>query len=125
MLSGCTVATFAEIDSGIGSCSGGVLMFGPRGISTSDAAASDAGLKMCTASTYGLSSGGSSMSGGSPYSRGSVIFPSSIETAATAGEHRYTQSSAVPLRPGKLRFIVRSELAPEGGAWPIPTHGPQ
>ena len=33
MSSGCTVATLASIESGSGSCSGGVLMFGPRGIS--------------------------------------------------------------------------------------------
>ena len=56
--------------------------------------------------------------------RGSVISPLSIDTAATAGEHRYTESSGVPLRPGKLRLKVRSELASDGGAWPMPTHGP-
>ena len=50
--------------------------------------------------------------------------PSSIDTAATAGEHRYTQSSGVPERPGKLRLKVRSELAFDGGACPMPTHGP-
>ena len=50
--------------------------------------------------------------------------PCSIETAATAGEHRKTESSAVPERPGKLRLKVRSELAFEGGAMPMPTHGP-
>ena len=27
--------------------------------------------------------------------------------------------------PGKLRLKVRSELEPDGGAWPMPTHGPQ
>ncbi len=48
----------------------------------------------------------------------------SSDTAATAGEQRYTESSGVPERPGKLRFMVRSEFALEGGAWPIPTHGP-
>ena len=31
------------IESGIGSCSGGVLMFGPRGISMSEASSSEAG----------------------------------------------------------------------------------
>ena len=49
----------------------------------------------------------------------------SIEAAATAGEHRKTWSSAVPLRPGKFRLNVRSEFEPEGGACPIPTQGPQ
>src|SRR3954447_15095016 len=64
------------------------------------------------------------MSGASPYSRGSAILPASIDTAATAGEHRYTESSGVPERPGKLRLKVRSELASDGGACPIPTQGP-
>src|ERR687889_1416582 len=66
----------------------------------------------------------SCISGASPYSRGSEILPLSIDTAATAGEQRYTQSSGVPERPGKLRLNVRSEFASDGGAWPIPTHGP-
>ncbi len=65
-----------------------------------------------------------SSSGGSPYSRGSSILPLSRETAATAGEQRKTESSGVPERPGKLRLNVRSELASEGGAWPMPTQGP-
>ena len=51
--------------------------------------------------------------------------PVSSETAATAGEHRKTESSGVPERPGKLRLNVRSEFASDGGAWPIPTQGPQ
>src|SRR5205085_23227 len=67
---------------------GGALMFGPRGISTFAASVSSAGLKMWMSSTYGLSSGASSSSGGSPYSRGSSIRPATIETAATAGEQR-------------------------------------
>src|SRR5919205_561175 len=124
MLSGCTVAIRALRLSSSGRCSGGVLMFGPRGISIRSASSSSAGAKMCTSSTYGLSSGGGRMSGASPYSRGSAIVPPSSETAATAGEHRYTLSFAVPERPGKLRLKVRSEFASLGGAWPIPTHGP-
>jgi hypothetical protein len=80
---------------------------------------------MWMSSTYGSSSGASSSSGGSPYSRGSSIRPLSSDTAATAGEHRNTRSLAVPERPWKLRLNVRSELASDGGAWPIPTHGPQ
>jgi hypothetical protein len=31
----------------------------------------------------------------------------------------------VPERPGKFRLKVRSELALDGGAWPMPTQGPQ
>ena len=79
---------------------------------------------MWTSSTYGRSSGIGSSSGGSPYSRGSSILPLSSETAATAGEHRNTESSGVPERPGKLRLNVRSEFESDGGAWPMPTHGP-
>src|SRR3954464_15615927 len=52
------------------------------------------------------------------------MLPLSSDTAATAGEHRYTQSLGVPERPRKLRLKVRSELAPDGGACPMPTHGP-
>ena len=99
-------------------------MFGPRGISIFPASSGSAGAKMCTSSTYGRSSGIGNSSGGSPYSRGSSIFPLSSDTAATAGEHRNTLSSGVPERPAKLRLNVRSELASEGGAWPMPTHGP-
>lgn len=31
----------------------------------------------------------------------------------------------MPLRPGKFRLNVRTETLPVGGAWPMPTHGPQ
>ena len=72
----------------------------------------------------GLELRGGRSSGGSPYSRGSLMRPCSSDTAAIAGEHRYTESFAVPERPGKLRLNVRSELASDGGAWPMPTHGP-
>ena len=51
MLSSWTVAIFASIESSIGVCSGGVLMFGPRGISIFSASSSGAGAKMCTSST--------------------------------------------------------------------------
>src|SRR5919199_1706168 len=115
MLSGCTVAMRALTESSSGVCSGGVLMFGPRGISILSASSGSAGAKMWTSSMYGLSSGIGKSSGASPYSRGSSILPLSIDTAATAGEHRYTQSSGVPERPGKLRLNVRSEFASLGG----------
>ena len=68
--------------------------------------------------------GWATTSGESPYSRGSSMRPVSMDTAATAGEHRNTESSAVPDRPWKLRLNVRSEWALDGGAMPIPTHGP-
>ena len=45
--------------------------------------------------------------------------------ARVDGEHRYTASSAVPLRPGKLRLKVRSDGRPETGAWPMPMQGLQ
>ncbi len=51
MSSGCTVAILASIESSSGTCSGGVLMFGPRGISIYSASSSAAGAKMCTSST--------------------------------------------------------------------------
>ena len=87
-LSGWTVAMRASSESSSGTCSGGALMFGPRITSIEPASSSGAGGKMCTSSTYGRSSGIGSSSGGSPYSRGSLISPRSIEIAATAGEHR-------------------------------------
>src|ERR687885_796641 len=86
MLSGCTVAMRALTESSSGVCSGGVLMFGPRGISMRSASSGSAGAKMWTSSMYGFSSGIGSSSGASPYSRGSAIFPLSIDTAATAGD---------------------------------------
>ena len=30
----------------------------------------------------------------------------------------------MPDRPGKFRLNVRSEFESDGGAWPMPTHGP-
>ncbi len=56
--------------------------------------------------------------------RGSLITPVSALAAAVDGEQRYTASSIVPLRPGKLRLNVRSEGCALTGAWPMPTHGP-
>ena len=51
MSSGCTVAILASMLSSNGTCSGGVLMFGPRGISIDSASSSSAGAKMWTSST--------------------------------------------------------------------------
>ena len=42
--------------------------------------------------------------GGQSRVRGSVILPVRALAAAVDGEHRYTASPAVPLRPGKLRL---------------------
>jgi hypothetical protein len=52
--------------------------------------------------------------------RGSVITPVSAEATAVSGEQRYTMSSRVPDRPGKLRGVVRREITSVAGAWPIP-----
>ena len=51
---------------------------------------------------------------------GSVIFPTRAEVAAVSGEHKNTESSSVPERPGKLRGVVRSEFRPIAGACPMP-----
>jgi hypothetical protein len=48
--------------------------------------------------------------------RGSVITPVRALAAAVDGEHRYTASPTVPLRPGKLRLKVRSDGRPATGA---------
>ena len=55
-----------------------------------------------------------------PRSRGSVITPVSADAAAVSGLHRYTWSSRVPDRPGKLRGTVRRLMRSVAGAWPIP-----
>ena len=51
---------------------------------------------------------------------GSVILPNRADAAAVSGEHRKTESSSVPERPGKLRGVVRSEFRPIAGACPMP-----
>src|SRR5205823_9086691 len=63
---------------------------------------------------------GSWKAGNFPWSRGSVIFPSSAVAAAVSGLHRYTRSSAVPLRPSKLRLNVRTEAPRVGGGNALP-----
>src|SRR5438132_3925394 len=68
---------------------------------------------------------GSWKAGNFPRSLGSAIFPSSAVAAAVSGLHRYTRSSAVPLRPSKLRLNVRTEAPWVGGENPMPIHGPQ
>src|ERR1700749_830461 len=61
----------------------------------------------------GLPFGGAAMlSGGGPSVRGPAISPLSAVAAAVAGEHRYTASPSVPLRPGKLRLNVRTDGTP-------------
>src|SRR5256714_12658953 len=66
---------------------------------------------------------GSWKAGNFPRSRGSVVFPSSAVAAAGSGLHRYTRSSAVPLRPSKLRLNVRTEAPRVGGGDANPMHG--
>jgi hypothetical protein len=70
------------------------------------------------------SGGAEGRSGAGSADRGSVIAPVRALAAAVAGEQRYTASSAVPLRPGKLRLKVRSDGRAVTGACPMPTHGP-
>ncbi len=57
--------------------------------------------------------------------RGSVITPVKAEAAAVSGLHKYTWSSFVPERPGKLRGTVRRLIFPVAGACPIPMQPPQ
>ena len=70
------------------------------------------------------SGGAAGRSSGASVARGSVITPVRALAAAVAGEHRYTRSSTVPLRPGKFRLKVRSDGRAATGACPMPTHGP-
>ena len=53
-----------------------------------------------------------------------MISPRSAVAAAVVGLVRYTWSVIVPERPGKLRLKVLTLTDSEGGACPIPTHGP-
>jgi len=80
-------------------------MFGPRGTSIEAASSAGTGARMCAWTTAGRADGRSASSGAGS-SRGSAISPFSSEAAATAGEHRYTWSSAVPLRP-RVRAAAR------------------
>src|SRR3989337_1814303 len=74
----------------------------------------------------GLMLGPRAISTPAPLPAGWMIRSSArAETAATAGLARYTLSSGVPERPGKLRLNVRREAASEGGDWPMPMQGPQ
>ena len=50
--------------------------------------------------------------------RGSVMTPVKAEAVAVSGLHRYTWSSLVPERPGKLRGTVRRLIFPVAGALP-------
>jgi hypothetical protein len=80
---------------------------------------------MCRSTIDGSASAGGVTAGGAPSVRGSVIAPVSAVAAAVDGEHKYTRSSAVPLRPGKLRLNVRTDASPLIGACPMPIQGPQ
>ena len=55
-----------------------------------------------------------------PILLGSGCLPASAEAVAVSGEHRKTESSFVPERPGKLRGVVRKEFRPIAGACPMP-----
>ena len=120
-LSSSLMRTVALIVRASGSARGSGLMLGPRATSTLPPFLG--GGMMRSSSMMNLP--GASIGGASPHFRGSVISPVRAETAATSGLARYTLSSAVPERPGKLRLKVRREAAPEGGTWPMPMQGPQ
>src|SRR5919106_468689 len=123
MLSGRTISTLPVRDSGRSGGTGGGLMFGPRRTWTFAASSGGGGKMSRESSVTGL---GGWMAGGSiPRSRGSVISPLRAVARAVAGEARYTKSSSVPERPWKFLFMVRTDGWPDGGAWPMPTHGPQ
>src|SRR6266536_1481170 len=121
-LSGRVISTRPSTPSGSGGGTGGGLMLGPRRISVRAASSGGGGSTIMKSSTSGS---GSSITGGSPRVRGSVMAPASAVAAVVAGEARYTWSSTVPERPLKLRLKVRTLALPDGGAWPMPTHGPQ
>src|SRR5690349_13792180 len=44
-------------------------------------------------------------------SLGSVIFPVTADAAATSGEARYVFDSRCPILPGKLRFVVLTQIS--------------
>src|SRR5918912_1234067 len=121
--SGRTMATVPVKSSGSSSASGGSCMFGPRGTSILSASSSGVGARIWASSTAGYI-GASGRSGYSPSSRGSVITPYKAVAAAVGGLDRYTLSDWVPLLPGKFLLNVLTLTESEGGAWPIPTHGP-
>ena len=87
MSSGALIRTRRRSSSGSGFCSGGGLMFGPRGISIELASSAGTGSRMWACTTSGRACGRSCRST-SPSSRGSEMTPVSIEAAATAGEQR-------------------------------------
>ena len=67
---------------------------------------------------------GGSISGGSiSRSRGSVMTPFSAVAPATSGSQVDVVIDRAE-RPWKFRLNVRTEGWPEGGACPMPTHGP-
>ena len=87
MSSGATIRTRRRSSSGRGFCSGGGLMFGPRGIWIDAASSAGTGSRMCLCTTSGRAFGRSGISADES-SRGSEMTPVSIDAAATAGEHR-------------------------------------
>src|SRR5918998_3697596 len=118
-----TMVTVHSKESGSSGTSGGGFMFGPRKISMPDASSGDAGARIWRSSTAGFA-GASGRFGYSPSSRASVMAPRRAVATAVVGLVRYTWSVMVPERPGKLRLKVLTLTASDGGAWPIPTHGP-
>ena len=113
----------AQVCIGSSEASGGGSMFGPRGISIPEASSGGTGSRIWRSSTAGFA-GAPGSSGYSPSSRGSVMTPLRAVATAVVGLVRYTRSVIVPERPGKLRLKVLTLTESEGGACPIPTHGP-
>ena len=118
-----TMSTSPSTDSGSAGGGAGATRFGPRSTATGSAPSPRGGM-MIVSCPRG-SGGGEGARSVATTPLGSVISPVMALAAAVDGLHRYTRSSAVPLRPGKLRLKVRSDGTPFSGAVPMPTHGPQ
>src|SRR5262249_22600554 len=116
------MSTGALTLSGTGRPRGTSLMFGP--LITRASAASAGGAGGTRPALGAASAAGAGASAAAPAPRGSVITPVAADTAAVTGEHRYTESSPVPLRPGKLRLNARRLFVPVAGTWPMPAQEP-
>ena len=120
MLSPSRISTSPSIESFGRAATGSGAMFGPRMIWT-EARSFGGHSKPDVSTGYFV---GSLKAGILPRSRGSAIVPEIAVAAAVSGLHRYTRSSAVPLRPSKFRLKVRTDGPRVGGAKPIPMQGP-
>src|SRR5690606_15310818 len=96
-------------------------MLGPLFNSTCEPSCGGATSIMVLINSFsGYSNRGYFMSYNFSRSLGSVILPVKTEAAAVSGLQRYTWSSSVPERLGKLRGIVLRLMLSDAGACPIP-----